>query len=471
MNNDESLRSLDYLWSLAKNDPSFLHNVCMTGSEPSLPSIYKTGILAQSTIAAAGLAASEILESRGGQKQTVSVNMDYASASFRSESYLRVQGKAGSQLNSLNPENDIHGFYRCKNGGWVQLHANYPKHRKGIITHLQCGNTRQSVADMVGTMTASEVEETLTAFDLPVGKMRTTEEWDKHAQGKAVSSSQLFSITKIGEADPIKLSINPKRPLEGIKTLELTKVIAGPLIGRTLAEHGAEVLWINGPHLDLIDSLVVDMARGKRPTNLDLRTSSGKQQLKTLAKDANIFIQGYRPGAIASKGLSPEELAEIKPGIIYVNLSAFGTEGPWRARRGFDSIVQTVSGIGHEGGKFAGIDGMKHLPCQALDHGTGYIGAFAAMSALKKQMNQGGSWLVEVSLAQTGHYLTSLGKQKEINIKDDNLQNRAHYLEKIESPFGTVEYTKPAAILSKTPGRWDLPPSPFGTYPAEWWRN
>ena len=133
--------------------------------------------------------------------------------------------------------------------------------------------------------------------------------------------------------------------------------------------------------------------------------------------------------------------------------------------------MQTVSGIGHEGGKAAGIDGMKHLPCQALDHGTGYIGAFAAMSALKKQMSEGGSWLVDISLAQTGLYLTSLGKQNEINVKDANLQNRTHYMEKVESPFGTLEYTKPAAILSETPGRWDLSPSPFGTYSAEWWGN
>ena len=469
MSEPQSEKALKDMWTLAGNNQEPLNNVRLTGIEPSLPSIYKTGILAQSTIAAAALSAATLLEHRIGKKQTVTVDIDDASASFRSESYLTVEGKTRSEMSNLEPENNIHGFYKCADDGWVQLHANYPKHRKGIIKHLGCGNDRKSVTAKIQTMTASEVENTLNSFGLPVGKMRTSEEWNEHEQGKVIASRPLFSITKIGEADPIQLPTNPKRPLEGIKTLEFTKVIAGPLIGRTLAEHGADVLWINGPHLDLIDSLVIDMARGKRPANLDLRLSHDQTKIKRLVKDANIFIQGYRPGAIASKGLSPEELAEIKPGIIYVNLSAFGTKGPWKARRGFDSIVQTVSGIGHDGGKSAGIEGMKHLPCQALDHGTGYIGVLGAISALQKQLTEGGSWLVDISLAQTGHYLTSLGRQNKIHIEDTNRQNKIEYLEKRESPFGTVEYTKPAAILSETPGGWDLPPSPFGTYSPEWW--
>ena len=210
------------------------------------------------------------------------------------------------------------------------------------------------------------------------------------------------------------------------------------------------------------------MSRGKKPVNIDLRSIAGRNTLTNLVKSANIFIQGYRPGALNSKGFSPEKLALIKPGIIYVNLSAFGNDGPWKYRRGFDSIVQTVSGIGHEGGKAAGSNGMKHLPCQALDHGSGYIGAFAAISALQKQMKEGGSWLVEVSLAQTGHYLTSLGQQNHINSYDKNLKNRNLYIEKVESSFGTVEYTKPAAVLSETPGKWNLTPSNFGTYAPSW---
>ena len=464
----QSNEVLENLWDLAKNPPSALNNVEFTGMEPSLPSIYKTGILAQSTIAAAALASTEIWKSRTGRSQTVTVDIDSASASFRSENYLSVNGYDRFQTNKLKAENDIHGFYKCGDDGWVQLHANYPQHRKAILHNLRCDGLRKSVTNKLLTMSAIEAENNLTSIGLPVGKMRTVEEWSEHPQGQAVAQRPLFTIKKIGDAAPIKLSQNPKRPLDGIKTLDLTKVIAGPLIGRTLAEHGADVIWVNGPHLDLIESLVIDMSRGKKPVNIDLRSNSGRNTLTTLIKGANIFIQGYRPGALNSKGFSPEKLVEIKPGIIYVNISAFGNDGPWKSRRGFDSIVQTVSGIGHEGGKAIGMDGMKHLPCQALDHATGYIGAFAAISALQKQMNEGGSWLVDVSLSQTGHYLTSLGQQNHINSYDKNLKNRNLYIEKVESPFGTVEYTKPAAVLSETPGKWDLTPSNFGTFAPSW---
>ena len=468
MHEPQSNEALEKLWTLAQNPPASVNKVRFTGMEPSLPSIYKTGILAQSTIAAAALASAEIWQLRTGISQTISVDIDAASASFRSENYLRVNGNNRFHTNKLKAENNIHGFYKCGDDGWIQLHANYPQHRKDILQTLRCDGVRKSVSNKLLTMSALEAENKLTNIGLPAGKMRTVEEWSEHPQGHAVARMPLFTITKIGDAAPIKLSQNPKRPLEGIKTLDLTKVIAGPLIGRTLAEHGADVIWVNGPHLDLIESLVIDMSRGKKPVNIDLRNNFGRDTLTTLIKGANIFIQGYRPGALNSKGFSPEKLAEIRPGIIYVNLSAFGNNGPWKSRRGFDSIVQTVSGIGHEGGKASELDGMKHLPCQALDHGTGYIGAFAAISALQKQINEGGSWLIDVSLAQTGHYLTSLGQQNHINSYDKNLKNRNLYIEKVESPFGTVEYTKPAAVLSETPGKWNLTPSNFGTFAPSW---
>ncbi|MBR61099.1 MAG: carnitine dehydratase, partial [Dehalococcoidia bacterium] len=262
MHEPQSNEALEKLWTLAQNPPASLNKVRFTGMEPSLPSIYKTGILAQSTIAAAALASAEIWQSRTGLSQTVTVDIDAASASFRSENYLRVNGNNRFHTNKLKPENNIHGFYRCGDDGWIQLHANYPQHRKDILQTLRCDGLRKSVSNKLLTMSALEAENKLTNIGLPAGKMRTVEEWSEHPQGHAVARMPLFTITKIGDAAPIKLSQNPKRPLEGIKTLDLTKVIAGPLIGRTLAEHGADVIWVNGPHLDLIESLVIDMSRG-----------------------------------------------------------------------------------------------------------------------------------------------------------------------------------------------------------------
>ena len=220
MHEPQSHQVLSDLWNLAQNCPTSLQSVEFIGTEPSLPSIYKTGVLAQSTVAAAALASAEIWKLRTGSSQTVSVNIDAASASFRSENYLRVKGKKPSQLTGLNSENNIHGFYECGDGGWVQLHANYPAHKKGIVKNLRCKNLRKSVEDKLSAMSAAEIENRLTKVGLPVGKMRTPEEWSKHPQGQAVSAKPLFTITKIGESDPIKLSQNPKRPLEGIKTID-----------------------------------------------------------------------------------------------------------------------------------------------------------------------------------------------------------------------------------------------------------
>ena len=189
-------------------------------------------------------------------------------------------------------------------------------------------------------------------------------------------------------------------------------------MGRTLAEHGANVLWLNDPHLDVIDGLIMDMAKGKYPAHLDLDDTKDKSTFTELTKSADVFIQGYRPGSIASKGFSPYDMAEIRPGIVCVEISAFSHEGPWSDRRGFDSIVQTVSGIGREGGLAKGQDGMLHLPCQALDHGTGYLGAFGAMAGVLKQRHEGGSWRVRLSLALTGHWLKCLGRLDAISAAD-----------------------------------------------------
>jgi len=245
-------------------------------------------------------------------------------------------------------------------------------------------------------------------------------------------------------------------------------VLAGPLMGRTLGEHGANVLWLNAPHIDVIDGLIMDMSKGKYPAHLDLDDRKDKVIFTELSKSADVFIQGYRPGSIASKGFSPYDMAEIRPGIVCVEISAFSHEGPWSSRRGFDSIVQTVSGIGREGGIAKGQEGMVHLPCQALDHGTGYLGAFGAMVALLKQRQEGGSWRVRLSLAQTGHWLKSLGRMNETTSPDITRSDISEYLGEVESSYGKVTFTKPVAQLSETPGFWALPPSPFGSYKPEW---
>ena len=211
-------------------------------------------------------------------------------------------------------------------------------------------------------------------------------------------SSKFF---KLGDTDPEPFA-SGNRPLSGVRALDLTHVIAGPLCGRTLAEHGARVMRLSAPHRYHNESFVIDTGHGKLSTWLDLRDAPARQQLLTLTSDADVFIQGFRPDALAKFGLTPEELIAERPGLVYVTLSAFGHVGPWSKRRGFDSLLQSTSGIAHEGG-----DGSapKHLPAQALDYVTGYLAAFGAMAALSRRAREGGSYLVRVSLAQTGRWI------------------------------------------------------------------
>ena len=460
---NESTTTLKNIWGTSGIDNSYLEWVNLSGEEPVLPSMYKVGLVSQSAVAATGLAAAAVWHRRTGQQQYVTVDMKQSTIAFRSERYTSINGSVVHK-----PVDDIHGFYQCGDGGWIQLHANYPAHRSGIVTILQCESNRTDVQRELDKVSAFQAEGLFTENGLPAGMMRTLAEWSKHPQGIAVSGLPLLEIDKIGDSPPLILGDNPERPLDSVKVVELTKVIAGPLIGRTLAEHGAEVLWLNSPHLDLIEGLVIDMSRGKNTANIDIRQEEGKSKLRELIGGADIFVQGYRPGSIASKGFSFEDIAEIKPGIIYVELSAFSHEGPWSHRRGFDSIVQTVSGIGREGAKAIGEDGMLHLPCQALDHATGYLGAFGAMAALIRRSEEGGSWRVRVSLAQTAEWLKSLGILNRMDIEDFSQSQIKEFMCCDDSSYGRISYTCPAAILSRTPGYWDSPPSSFGTHQPEW---
>jgi crotonobetainyl-CoA:carnitine CoA-transferase CaiB-like acyl-CoA transferase len=279
-----------------------------------------------------------------------------------------------------------------------------------------------------------------------------------------------MEIERIGDAPAMPIG-DPAgaAPLSGVRALDLSRIIAGPVGGRTLAQHCADVLLINGPHLPNIAPLVIDNGRGKRSATLDLREPRGRDSLRTLLGQSDVFLQSYRPQALASRGFGPEDAARIKPGIVYVTVSAYGHEGPWSARRGFDSLVQSASGIAWTEARAAGQEKPRHLPCQALDHATGYLAAFGAMVALLRRATEGGSWLVRVSLAQTGRWLQSMdtldGGQRTQDPTFDDVQDA---LMTMDSPFGKLTCTQPAERMPLTPPRWTRPPVPIGTDEARW---
>jgi crotonobetainyl-CoA:carnitine CoA-transferase CaiB-like acyl-CoA transferase len=283
-----------------------------------------------------------------------------------------------------------------------------------------------------------------------------------------VAALPLLTIDRIGDAPPRALS-PAERPLSGVRVLDLTRVIAGPVCGRTLAAHGADVLRVTAPHLPSIEPLDIDTGRGKFSAQVDLRDPAGRRVLRRLLARADVVVQAYRPGALAARGFGPEDAAAVRPGIVYVSLFAYGHEGPWTGRRGFDSLVQTATGFNHAEAEAVGADGPRALPCQALDHGSGHLMAFGAMVGLMRRAAEGGSWHVRASLAQTGHWLRSLGRVAGgFSCDDPELKDVADLLEECESGFGRLSAVRHAAWLSETPARWRRPSVPLPTQAPAW---
>lgn len=458
----EAAKLLRDIWTDAGCNPEALQRIALTGADPVLPSVFKVGTVASATIGATGLAASELWRLRTGRTQDVSLTMRAAAAAFRSERYLSVDGAPPADLWS-----PIAGFYKTGDDGWIQLHTNFPHHRDGVLAVLGCEEDRDAVQKAILDWDGQALEDALAAAGMCAGMVRSPAEWQAHPQAEAIAELPLFEIVKIGDSEPEPFG-EGDRPLSGIHALDLTRVIAGPVCGRTMTEHGATVMRIAGPHLPSIGPLVIDSGRGKLSAHLDLRREEDAERLRALARDADIFIQGYRPGTIASRGFSPEALAELRPGIVYVTLCAYSHAGPWADRRGFDSLVQSVSGIAYEGGRAAGIDGPKHLPAQALDHATGYLAAFGAMVALARRAAEGGSYLVRVSLAQTGRWIDGLGRVDGMDHPDMKLDEIGDLIQQSDTAFGRVAHIAPAAQLSETPAYWASPAVPLGTHAPAW---
>src|SRR5712671_776273 len=451
------------LWALAGGGPSALDAVTLTGEEPQLPSSFRVAAAAQASIAAAGLAAAQLWKLRSGQSQHVAVDMRHAIVECRSERYLRVDGKPPPPAWDA-----IAGIYRTRDQRFVRLHTNFRHHRDAVCRVLNCKPERDDVQAALMRWDGEAFETAAYAGGGVVAMMRSHGEWSELPHARALAELPLVSIERIGEAASRPWP-GGDRPLAGLRVLDLSRVIAGPVAGRTLAVHGADVLLISGPSLPSIPWLTIDNGRGKLTSSIELKSEQGRGSLRDLLAGADIFSQGYRPQALAALGFAPQDAARISPGIVYVSLSAYGHAGPWAERRGFDSLVQTSTGFNHAEGQAAGVDGPKELPAQMLDHATGYMMAFGAMMAKARQSSEGGSWHVRVSLAQTGRWLWNLGRVAD-GFKAEDLKGEsvAPFIEEIASGFGPLRSVRHAAMLSKTPGFWSRPAMPLGSHGPEW---
>ena len=450
-------------------DPERARTVEITGgADPVLPTPFRIGETAAAALAATGLAVSDLWRIRTGREQQVAVDLRQATASLRSGHYLKME-----QAEVKHDRNPVMGMYPAKNGRWSYIHANFPNHRAAALKVLGVPEDKEAVRQAVAKWDALELEEAIIAAKGAGGMVRSMAEWAQHPQAAAIASLPLFEIVKIGDAPPEKLP-EGDRPLSGIRVLDLTRVLAGPTCARTLAEHGADVLKITGAHLPNIGYQEFDTGHGKLSAHLDLRQPKDLRTLKDLVREADVFSQGYRPGTLGDRGLSPEELAKLRPGLVYVSLCAFSHVGPWASRRGFDTVVQNVSGITlRQGEVFPGAEpGPQFYPVSAIDYLTGYLMAFGAMVALARRAREGGSWLVRISLAQTGRWLVGRGQVPEAELKDVPKEFAPEELERwsIESQTsaGRLKHLKPTVQLSETPPHWARPSVPLGYNEPAW---
>lgn len=438
------------------------------GVDPILPTPFRIGETAAASLAAVGLAVSDLWEIRTGRRQDVAVDVRRATASLRSSRYMKLNGAPAA-----GERPSVMGTYPAQNGRWSYLHCNFPNHREAALGVLGVPEDREAVRQAVAKWDALELEEAIIAARGAGGMVRSMDEWNAHPQSAAVASLPLIEIDRIGDGPPEPLP-EGSRPLSGIRVLDLTRVLAGPTCARTLAEHGADVMKVTASHLPSSDAQEFDTGHGKLSTRLDLRDAQDLATMRNLVSQADVFSQGYRPGTLAQRGLSPEDLAQLRPGIVYISLSAFGRVGPWAERRGFDTVVQTVSGItDRQGELFPGAEpGPQFYPVSAIDYLTGYLMAYGALTALSRRAREGGSWLVRISLAQTGKWLVDRGQVAETELRNVATEfspgEISGWCTTSQVPAGELTHLAPTVQLSETQPFWARPTVPLGYHDPVW---
>jgi crotonobetainyl-CoA:carnitine CoA-transferase CaiB-like acyl-CoA transferase len=430
----------------------------VTGADPVLASRFPIGEAAAAALAVGAASASELWKLRGGASQGARVDVRAAAMSLIGFILQRLD----SPLDLARHMTPLTALYPTGDGRWVHLHGGFPQLGQGLLDLLGCPPEAEALGAALQRWKAPDLEDAAAARGLCAAMVRTPKEWDAHPQRIALADRPAVEILPIGDA-PGEALTPADRPLTGVRVLDLTRVLAGPTCGRTLAAHGADVLRIGAKRLPSIEPFVVETGHGKRNAYLDLERPAEHEKLLALVRGADVFCQGYRSGSLAGRGLGPEALARLRPGIVYVSINCYGHEGPWAGRPGWEQLAQTVTGIAAtEGGGTP-----RLIPAAATDYTTGYLAAYGVMEALRRRAAQGGSWHVRASLVQTGMWLTRLGADRDPEaapgIGDPNDR-----LASCETDWGRLTHLRPPIEMERTPPRWERPPTPLGSAPPEW---
>lgn len=442
--------------------------VDLTGADPVFSTQFKIGEVCASVIAGIGVAVSDIWELKTGRRQNVAIDARRAAAALRSTTYMQRPQADGSFENVVNQNHEsmikITQPWPAKDGRWVLPHFGLPNLQAKMLKLLECEPNPDSVSRAVAKWDALDLENAIDENRVCGGMVRTNSEWLEHPHGQALAAKPIVEIIKIGDSDPEPFP-EGDRPLSGIRALDLTRILAGPIAGRTMAEHGADVLMVAAEHVPQIKEHVMDTSHGKRSSFLNLSVAEDAARLKELVRDADVFSQGYRPGVLENQGFGPEELAAHRPGIVYVSISCYGADGPFSHRGGWEQVAQTMTGICNDGSP----DRPTLLPAAACDYTTGYLAAYGALLALARRARDGGSYHVRVSLCQSGMFIYRQGKtafdQPNMNLSDAEL---AQLRIDSEPKHGPLRHLGPVLHLSETQPHWVRPTPVLGGDTPEW---
>jgi CoA-transferase family III len=359
-------------------------------------------------------------------------------------------GKVEVDGESIPTWADLSGYYETSDGGHIQFHCNFPHHAAGVVSRLGCEPTRDSIQRAVLEHDPYVLEQQLMGDGMIAAKLRTMDEWDEHPHALATRDLPLITVVRLGDGPP-------RKPSRRLKVLDCSRVLAGPVAGLTFAAHGADVLLVGAEHLPSVEAGVLLTGFGKRNTFADIDTETGRADFERLLDQADVWIDAYRPGAFAARGFVPERCT---PGTITVQLCAFDWAGPWAGRRGYDSIVQSTTGIVDAGSVASDRAEPTPLPVQALDFCTGLLAAFAAAQLARHQSEHGGTWLARLSLLRTRNWLVSLAQPRPFEPRPVVPSSSAMHT--VPTPFGDVTAARPIG------GSWPHGPQPLGSANPTW---
>lgn len=445
------------LWDALGGKPGMSGTVEIVG-RGALPSVFAVSDFAAAAVASAGMALAEWIDARSGTLASVTVDRRLASLWFGFS--IAPQGWA------LPPAWDpVAGDYASADG-WIRLHTNAPHHREAALKVLGAAAERSAAAAAVARWRGDELEAAIVAEQGCAAAMRSTRQWAEHPQGRAVLAEPLMRMETGDEAAAFEGAFDLLRPLRGLKVLDLTRVLAGPVATRFLAGFGADVLRIDPPSWQE-PGVVPEVTPGKRCARLDLKTGAGRERFRALLLEADVLVHGYRSEALETLGLGSEVRASIRPGLIDVSLDAYGWSGPWANRRGFDSLVQMSCGIAEAGMRQAGADRPVPLPVQALDQGAGYLMAAAVLRGLTLRALErtGSRW--RTSLARVGGFLAACPQGP---VADPiGKAEPADYAQKVESTdWGPALRLRSPLSVGDAEMHWGRPAGELGASAAVW---